>query len=187
MEKATSTVSDVLPVVVTVNGRIYHRNVEPRLLLIDFLRDELHLTGTHIGCEEGICGACTVDLDGRTTKSCLVFTVQVDGAMVTTIEGVAADSNQFDPIQTAFMECYALQCGYCTPGMVMSTRALLSNNSHPSEEDIRAGLVGNLCRCTGYQNIVRAVERAAQLISNTTQNDEESSDTRLQSVSLTHE
>lgn len=147
-------------VTVAVNGRTSHHRVDPRLLLVDLLRDTLHLTGTHIGCEEGICGACTVELDGRTVKSCMLFAVQADGLSVTTIEGLA-DGEELHPVQAAFLSCFGLQCGYCSPGMVMSTRALIQEHPHPSDEQIRAGLVGNLCRCTGYQSIVEAVHAAA--------------------------
>jgi len=149
-----------VPIRITVNGTEYTREVEPRLLLVDLIRDELGLTGTHIGCEEGVCGACTVDVDGEIVKSCLLFAVQVDGASITTIEGVA-DGDRLDPLQDAFAEAGALQCGYCTPGMVMAARALLKSSPAPSEAEIRYAMAGNLCRCTGYQNIIDAVTRAA--------------------------
>ncbi len=132
-------------------------------VLIDFVRYEAGLTGAHIGCEEGICGACTIELDGKIVKSCLIFAAQADGASITTIEGLA-QNGQLDAIQEAFIASYGLQCGYCTPGMIMSARALLRDNPSPSEEDIRSGMVGNLCRCTGYQNIIQSVTRAAEAI-----------------------
>jgi carbon-monoxide dehydrogenase small subunit len=153
---------ELLPLQVTVNGVSYDRHVAPRLLLVEFLRDGLGLTGTHVGCEEGICGACTVDVDGATVKSCLLLAVQVDGGSVTTIEGVGSNG-ELGAIQQAFWESHAVQCGFCTPGMVMSARALLAKDPSPSEETIREHMVGNLCRCTGYQNIVAAVAQAATL------------------------
>jgi carbon-monoxide dehydrogenase small subunit len=149
------------PLSIRVNGVDHDDVVEPRVLLIDFLRDTIGLTGSHIGCEEGICGACTVEVDGRTVKSCLMFAVQAEGADVTTIEGVA-DGAVMDPVQQAFQAEHGLQCGYCTPGMVMSARALLRDHADPSEDMIRRLMIGNLCRCTGYQPIVAAVRRAAQ-------------------------
>ena len=155
------TVEGHQPVRMTVNGAELTADVEPRLLLIDFLRRHAQTTGPHIGCEEGICGACTVDVDGVTLKSCLVFAVQMDGCTVTTVEGLA-EAAELDPLQDAFAECHALQCGYCTPGMLMSARALLATNSEPNEAEIREALQGNLCRCTGYQNIIKAVELAAR-------------------------
>jgi carbon-monoxide dehydrogenase small subunit len=152
---------DRVALTVCVNGRERRATVEPRLLLIDLLRDELGLTGSHVGCDEGICGACTVELDGVTVKSCLLFAVQADGAQLTTIEGVA-QGDALDPLQAAFRAEHALQCGFCTPGMVMSARAVLRAVPDPSEDDVRRLMVGNLCRCTGYQPIVAAVRRAAQ-------------------------
>lgn len=152
------------PISVKVNGTEYRRQVEPRLLLVDLLRDELGLTGTHIGCEEGICGACTVEVDGEIVKSCLLFAVQADGASITTIEGLA-DGDRLNPLQDAFAESGALQCGYCTPGMVMAARALLKSCPAPSDEEIRCAMVGNLCRCTGYQHIIDAVKHAAEVAS----------------------
>ena len=145
---------------VTVNGTAYEREVEARTLLVDLLRDGLRLTGTHASCEEGICGACTVEVEGRLVKSCLMFAVQADGSEVTTIEGVASDG-ELHPVQEAFRETHAVQCGFCTPGMVVAARALLRENPDPSEDEIRRHLVGNLCRCTGYQSIIAAVRRAA--------------------------
>ncbi len=144
-----------------VNGRLVEREVEPRMLLADFLRRELRLTGTHIGCAHGVCGACTVSLDGRTARSCLTFAVQADGAEIETVEALAPDG-PLDTIQAAFHEHHALQCGYCTPGFLMSVRQLLREEPDPSEEQIRIALAGNLCRCTGYVNIVRAVRTAAK-------------------------
>nr|PZN33995.1 MAG: carbon monoxide dehydrogenase [Actinomycetota bacterium] len=144
----------------TVNGQPVTADVEPRTLLVHFLREHLRLTGTHVGCETGYCGACTVHVDGEPVKSCTMFAVQADGASVTTIEGLARDG-QLHPVQEGFWERHGLQCGYCTPGMIMSSVALLDKNDRPTEEEIRHGIEGNLCRCTGYHNIVRAVEYAA--------------------------
>ena len=145
---------------VTVNGRAHTRDVEPRTLLVHFLRDVLGLTGTHVGCDTSQCGACTVLLDGRGVKSCTVLAVQADGSAVTTIEGIAADG-VMHPLQAAFREEHGLQCGFCTPGMIMSSIDLLSRNASPSEGEIRHALEGNICRCTGYHNIVKAVQRTA--------------------------
>ena len=145
---------------VTVNGRAHTRDVEPRTLLVHFLRDVLGLTGTHVGCDTSQCGTCTVLLDGRGVKSCTVLAVQADGSAVTTIEGIAADG-VMHPLQAAFREEHGLQCGFCTPGMIMSSIDLLSRNASPSEGEIRHALEGNICRCTGYHNIVKAVQRAA--------------------------
>lgn len=152
-----------LRISIRINGVDYDRIVEPRLLLIDFIRDEAGLTGSHIGCDEGICGACTVEVDGRTVKSCLMFAVQADAARVTTIEAIAADG-MLDAVQEAFRDEHALQCGYCTPGMIMSARALLRDCPDPTEDEVRSALLGNLCRCTGYQPIVAAVRRAAHTV-----------------------
>jgi aerobic carbon-monoxide dehydrogenase small subunit len=151
-------------VAVRVNGREYERDVEPRLLLVHFLRDELGLTGTHVGCDTSNCGACTVKLDGDTVKSCTVLAAQADGHEVQTIEGLARNG-ELHPMQRAFHERHALQCGYCTPGMIMAATAVLERNPSPTDEDIRKGLEGNLCRCTGYQNIVEAVKAAAGEVS----------------------
>jgi aerobic-type carbon monoxide dehydrogenase small subunit (CoxS/CutS family) len=140
-----------------VNGHTYSHEVEPRLLLSDFLRHELHLTGTHVGCEHGVCGACTVLVDGEPARSCLMLAVQADGAEITTVEGLAASPEQLHPVQQAFWDAHGLQCGFCTSGMLISTVALLQRQPRPSEPEIRAALSGNLCRCTGYQNIVAAV------------------------------
>ena len=145
---------------ITVNGRRRSADVEPRLLLVHFLREHLNLTGTHVGCDTSQCGACTVLIDGRSAKSCTMFAVQADGAEIITIEGLA-DGDQLHPLQEGFWEEHGLQCGYCTPGMIMSAVNLLNDNPAPTEQDIRAGLDGNLCRCTGYQHIVNAVQHAA--------------------------
>ena len=146
---------------VTVNGREYEREVEPRTLLVHFLREELGLTGTHIGCETTVCGACTVMLEGRTVKSCTVLAVQADGENVETIESLATDGD-LHPIQEGFWNEHGLQCGFCTPGMIMSVKQLLGGNPNPSRDEIRHAIEGNLCRCTGYQNIVKSVEWAAK-------------------------
>ena len=146
---------------INVNGVDHHDEVEPRLLLVHYLRDLLGLTGTHIGCETSICGACTVLLDGQAVKSCTMFAVQADGANLTTIEGLAANG-QLHSVQEGFWECHGLQCGYCTPGMIIAATQLIDRNPNPSREEIRHGLDGNLCRCTGYQHIVEAVEYAAK-------------------------
>lgn len=147
-------------ITVSVNGRAYARDVEPRTLLVHFLRDVLGLTGTHVGCDTSQCGACTVLLDGRGVKSCTVLAVQADGAQVTTIEGLASNGT-LHPLQAAFREAHGLQCGFCTPGMIMSSLDLLSHTPNPTEGEIRHALEGNLCRCTGYHNIVKAVQLAA--------------------------
>ena len=146
---------------VTVNRRVYQEDVEPRILLAHFLRENIGLTGTHIGCVVGECGACSVLLDGRVVKSCLHFAVQADGKEVTTIEGLAKDG-ELNPVQEAFVKNYAFQCGYCTPGMVMTSYALLQTNPNPTEAEIRKALAGNLCMCTGYVQIVDAVKEAAK-------------------------
>jgi carbon-monoxide dehydrogenase small subunit len=146
---------------VKIDGVRYDDNVEPRLLLVHYLREQAGRTGTPIGCDTSNCGACTVLLNGRSVKSCSVLAVQADGAEVTTIQGLARDSGALHPLQQAFHEEHALQCGYCTPGMIMAAVDLLRENPAPTEEEVRDGLEGNLCRCTGYQNIVRAVLRAA--------------------------
>ncbi len=146
---------------VTINGRLYEEEVEPRILLAHFLRENIGLTGTHIGCIIGECGACSVLLDGKVVKSCLHFAVQADGCEVTTIEGMAKNG-ELNPVQEAFVKNYALQCGYCTPGMVMTSYALLQANPDPSDAEIRKALAGNLCMCTGYVQIVDAVKEAAE-------------------------
>ncbi len=144
----------------TVNGKAVSGSVEPRTLLVHFLREDLLLTGTHVGCESGYCGACTIHLDGVPTKSCMVLAAQADGCDVTTIEGLAKNGD-LHPVQEGFWERHGLQCGFCTPGMIMSAAGILAENGSPTEAEIRHGLEGNLCRCTGYHNIVRAVEYAA--------------------------
>ena len=149
-----------VPIRITVNGQQYDRQVEPRLLLVHFLREIIGLTGTKVGCDTSQCGACTVLLDGVAMKSCTALAVQVDGSEVTTIEGLA-DGAQMHPLQDSFWEKHGLQCGFCTPGMIMASHELLRTNPEPDDEQIRHGLEGNFCRCTGYQNIVRAVRHAA--------------------------
>jgi carbon-monoxide dehydrogenase small subunit len=144
----------------TVNGKVRKATVEPRLLLVHFLREQLLLTGTHVGCDTSQCGACTVLVNGRSVKSCTMFTVQADGSEITTIEGLAKDG-QLHPVQEGFWEEHGLQCGYCTPGMIMSVVNLLQQTPHPTEQQIREGISGNFCRCTGYQHIVNAVKYAA--------------------------
>jgi len=141
---------------VTVNGTVHENDVEPRTLLVHYIREALALTGTNVGCDTSSCGACSVHLDGEAVKSCTVLAVQADGADITTIEGMATDG-VMHPMQQAFMQNHGLQCGYCTPGMVMAATSLLKENPHPSEEEVRIGLEGNLCRCTGYHNIVKSV------------------------------
>ncbi len=145
----------------TVNGRVRKAIVEPRVTLADFLREECRLTGTHLGCEHGVCGACTVLLDGAAVRSCLVFAVQAGGAEVTTIEGIASPDGELSAVQAAFRDCHGLQCGFCTPGFIVSATAFLRDHPNPTDREIREGLSGNLCRCTGYQSIVDAVRRAA--------------------------
>jgi len=153
--------SPTMPVRVTVNGEPRESEVEPRLLLLYYLRDTLGLTGTHTGCDTSNCGACTVHLNGESVKSCTVLAVQADGAEVTTIEGLGQEGN-LHPLQAGFWEKHGLQCGFCTPGMIMAAADLLNRNPDPTEDEIRQGLEGNLCRCTGYENIVRAVQHAAR-------------------------
>jgi carbon-monoxide dehydrogenase small subunit len=147
-----------------VNGREYAQEVPPRLLLSDFLRYRLGLTGTHVGCEHGVCGACTVQLDGEPIRSCLMLAIQADGADVTTVEGLAPGLDRLHPVQEAFRLEHALQCGFCTPGFLMTVTAFLREHPDPSDEEIRRELAGHLCRCTGYQNIVRAVRRASLML-----------------------
>jgi len=144
----------------TINGKSYSHQVEPRLLLIHYLREVVGLTGPHIGCETSICGACTVSVDGKAVKSCTMFAVQADGSAIVTIEGLAANGS-YHPVQQAFWDEHAAQCGFCTPGMIMTVKQILERNSNPTEQEIRHGLEGNLCRCTGYQHIVNAVKAAA--------------------------
>jgi carbon-monoxide dehydrogenase small subunit len=146
---------------VTVNGRSRTAAVEPRQTLADFLREECRLTGTHLGCEHGVCGACTVLVNGAAVRSCLMFAVQADGAEVTTIEGIGAPDGELSTVQAAFRDCHGLQCGFCTPGFVVSATAFLRDNADPTDDDIRVALSGTLCRCTGYQGIVAAVRQAA--------------------------
>jgi aerobic carbon-monoxide dehydrogenase small subunit len=155
--------SAVRPISVTINGVRYERDAEPRLTLGDFLRERCGLTGTHLACEHGVCGACTVLVDGDAVRSCLMFAVQADGADVTTLEGLAAEDGQMTAVQQGFMECHGLQCGFCTPGFVVSAYAFLRDHPEPTEAEIREELSGNLCRCTGYQGIVRAVQRAIEI------------------------
>jgi len=149
------------PVVVTVNGERQEQEVEPRLLLVHYLRETLGLTGTHVGCDTSQCGACTVMVNGRAVKSCTMFAVQADGGEVVTVEGLAEDG-KLHPVQEGFWEEHGLQCGFCTPGMIMAAHQLLKDNADPSEAEIRRGIEGNLCRCTGYQHIVNAVQHAAK-------------------------
>jgi carbon-monoxide dehydrogenase small subunit len=147
----------------TVNGKVRKAQVEPRLLLVHFLREQLHLTGTHIGCDTSQCGACAVLVDGRSAKSCTLFAVQTDGSTITTIEGLATNG-ELHPLQEGFWEEHGLQCGFCTPGMIMSAVNLLADNPRPTEREIREGITGNFCRCTGYQHIVNAIQYAARKI-----------------------
>lgn len=151
---------------VNVNGKMYQRAIEPRLLLSDFLRHELNLTGTHVGCEHGSCGACTVLLDGQAVRSCILFAVQTNGHEITTVEGLTPDGdlNKLHPLQDAFREKHGLQCGYCTPGFLMTLIPFLAENPNPTDDEIRDALSGNICRCTGYQNIVAAVKLAADTL-----------------------
>jgi len=153
-------VANQVEVEVTVNGQLFNRRVQSRMLLVDFLRDELGLTGTHIGCDTGHCGACTVMMDGVTVKSCLLLAAQANGSEVMTIEGVGV-GGKLHPLQQAFLDHQGLQCGYCTPGMILSSLFLLKHNPNPSEDEIRKAIDGNLCRCTGYQGIVNAVRAAS--------------------------
>jgi aerobic carbon-monoxide dehydrogenase small subunit len=152
-----------LPVSITINGRTYKRTIEPRLLLVHFIREEAGLTGTKVGCDTSQCGACTVIADGIAIKSCTRLAAQADGQSITTIEGVAAADGKLHVLQEAFWDKHGLQCGFCTPGMILSSLDLLKNNPNPTPEQIRHGLDGNFCRCTGYQNIVKAVSHAASM------------------------
>jgi aerobic-type carbon monoxide dehydrogenase small subunit (CoxS/CutS family) len=156
-----STVTTSRSIKVTINGTTYEREVEARKLLIHFIRDDLDLTGSHIGCDTGNCGACSVIVDGSLVKSCMLLAVQADGATIETVEGLA-DGEELNKLQQAFKDNHALQCGYCTPGMLMSATALLRSNPHPSEDEIKKGLQGNICRCTGYWNIFEAVKAASE-------------------------
>jgi aerobic-type carbon monoxide dehydrogenase small subunit (CoxS/CutS family) len=155
------TFSKAQTVTITVNGTTYEREVEARKLLVHFIRDDLDLTGSHIGCDTGNCGACSVIVDGTLTKSCMMLAVQADGSSVETVEGLA-DGDELNKLQQSFNDHHALQCGYCTPGMLMSATALLRENPHPSEDEIKKGLQGNICRCTGYWNIFDAVKAASE-------------------------
>ena len=150
-----------VPIQLKVNGKSYSRTVEPRKLLVELLREDLDLTGTHVGCDTTYCGACTVLLNGAAVKSCTMFAVQADGAAILTVEGLEKDGG-LHPIQKAFGDCYGLQCGYCTPGLMLSALQLLSQNQKPSEKEVRKAIAGNTCRCTGYQNILKAIHTAAQ-------------------------
>ncbi len=154
--------TQIFPVTVTVNEKEYKREVEARLLLSDFLRHDLGLSGTHVGCEHGVCGACTILFDGESVRSCLMFAVQADGHALITVEGLAKDKDNLHPLQQSFWEAHGLQCGYCTPGILMSMIPFLQKNPNPTEDEIRQALSGNLCRCTGYQHIVDAVKLAAE-------------------------
>ena len=147
---------------ITINGREYRGEAEPRKLLVDFIRDDLGLTGTHVGCEHGVCGACTVLLDNEPVRSCLIFAVQANGAQLRTVEGLAPNATDLHPLQQSFWELHGLQCGFCTPGILLTADALLREKPDPSEEEIRDWISGNLCRCTGYQNIVAAIQDAAK-------------------------
>lgn len=153
-----------LPVRLTVNGRDVEGTVEPRMTLADFLRERCGLTGTHLGCEHGACGACTVLADGQAVRACLMFAVAADGMEITTVEGIASDDGELSAVQSAMRACHGLQCGFCTPGFVMSITALLRDNPRPTDAEIRQGLSGNFCRCTGYQSIVAAVHQAAETL-----------------------
>ena len=161
MATPDAAVSYGKPITVTINGTEYEREVEARKLLIHFIRDDLDLTGSHIGCDTGNCGACSVIVDGTLTKSCMMLAVQADGASVETVEGLA-EGDELNKLQQSFKDHHALQCGYCTPGMLMSATALLRENPHPSEDEIKKGLQGNICRCTGYWNIFDAVKAASE-------------------------
>jgi aerobic carbon-monoxide dehydrogenase small subunit len=163
----TTTADDLHEVAVTVNGRLASARVPARRLLSDFLRHDLELTGTHVGCEHGVCGACTVLLDGAPVRSCLTFAVSVDGHELTTVEGLAAEDGTLHPVQAAFQDCHGLQCGFCTPGFVMSVCGFLAEQPTPDADEIREGVAGNLCRCTGYANILRAVAQAADELART--------------------
>jgi len=153
----------------TVNGRVREGRAEARTTLVDFLRETLDLTGTHVGCEHGVCGACSVLLDGRPVRSCLIYAVQADGCEITTVEGLEAPDGAISPLQDEFWDNHAMQCGYCTPGMLIAAQALLDRNPDPTEDDIRDAIGGNLCRCTGYQQIVEAVHNAAARLRGGTQ------------------
>ena len=157
---------DTIPVTFTVNGETVRVSVEARKTLADALREDLALTGTHVGCEHGVCGACTVLVDGTAVRACLLFAVQLDGAEITTIEGLSPADGSLSPVQEAFRNCHGLQCGFCTPGFVVTLTALLAENPAPTDDELRHGLAGNLCRCTGYQGIVAAAREAAGRVAN---------------------
>ena len=157
----TDIAESVVSVQLRVNGRDETINVEPRKLLSDALREDLDLTGTHLGCEHGVCGACTVVVDGAAVRSCLIFAVQMNGTEITTVEGLAADDGTLNPVQQAFQDCHGLQCGFCTPGFVVTLTNYLESNPEPTDDEIRDAISGNLCRCTGYQGIVNAARQAA--------------------------
>ena len=159
---SNTELEDSVKVTLNVNGRKYTRTIEPRLLLADFIRHEIGLTGTHVGCEHGVCGACTVQLDGQPARSCLTFAVTAQAYAITTVESLALARGPLHPLQEAFRECHALQCGYCTPGILMTMQAFLTDHPDPTELEVREALSGNLCRCTGYQHIVDAVLLAAR-------------------------
>ena len=161
-EVSTSGQLPTVEVGLTVNGRARRVRVEPRKTLSDTLREDLRLTGTHTACEHGVCGSCTILLDGQAVRSCLLFGVQAEGAQVTTVEGLASDASELTPVQRAFRECHGLQCGFCTPGFVITVTALLERNPSPTDDEIRAGISGNLCRCTGYETIVNGALEAAR-------------------------
>jgi carbon-monoxide dehydrogenase small subunit len=168
MPEVTTVAADAATdVTCTVNGEQREMRVEPRKTLSDALREDLRLTGTHTACEHGVCGSCTVMFDGQAVRSCLMFGVQAEGAEIVTVEGLASDPEHLTAVQQAFRECHGLQCGFCTPGFLVSVTALLEHNPSPTDSEIREGISGNLCRCTGYQGIVRAVRRAAELMAST--------------------
>jgi carbon-monoxide dehydrogenase small subunit len=156
--------TDLYTVSVTINGKLYERDIEPRLLLSDFIRHEIGLTGTHVGCEHGVCGACTILLDGQPVRSCIIFAVQANGRELMTVEGLTPEpkTESLHPLQASFREAHGLQCGFCTAGFIMTVLAFLEENKNPSEQEIRQAISGNLCRCTGYQHIVEAVKLAAE-------------------------
>jgi carbon-monoxide dehydrogenase small subunit len=162
MESRGDMMTNLLPISITVNGQDYEEQVEPRLLLSDFIRHQLTLTGTHVGCEHGVCGSCTVLFNGQPVRSCLMFAIQANGHTITTVEGLGQDPEHLHPLQESFREAHGLQCGFCTPGFLMTLLPFLEENSDPSEEEIREAISGNLCRCTGYQHIVDAVKLAAE-------------------------
>ena len=155
------------PLTITVNGEAHRVDAEPRKLLCDVIREDLRLTGTHVGCEQGVCGSCTVLLDGEPVRSCLMFAIQADGASLETIESLGTDATNLHPIQNAFWEKHGLQCGFCTPGMVLTAKAFLEENPDPTEEEIRKAIAGNICRCTGYVFIVEAIRAAAEEMAGT--------------------